>query len=588
MSDPRIIPTNSTAGVVSFEILIDGNPISPEVQVLSIVTHKQVNRIPAATLIIRDGGASDETFAESDKADFIPGKSVEIKAGYDGNTTTIFKGIVMRHAIRIRESGVSTLTLECKDQAFGLSLGRKNKYFTDMKDSDAISQILGALAGTVETTQVQHAELVQHHTSDWDFVVMRAEANGKLVLTDDGVVDVKAPKTEAPALSVIYGSTILELEAEMDARHAWQSVKASAWNYTKQELEEAETDSADFDDLQGNFSAEALALVAAPDAYELRHSGQLSADEAKAWAKAVMLKSRMAKIQGRAKFTGFGDLKPGNWLELQGVGKRFEGRAFISAVRHELASGSWFTHAQFGIAPEWMAARPDVSELPAGGLTSVVNGLQIGVVVQLENDPNGDDRILVKLPTLDGNAKGIWSRIACLDAGKDRGSFFRPEINDEVIVGFISGDPREAVVLGHLNSRAKPAPIPAKDDNHLKGFYTRSKMRLQFDDEKKIITLDTPGGNSLVIDEDAKSITLKDQNGNQIKMDDKGIEISSPKDVKISATQKIEQKATQDMKIEGLNTTVKASANLSLNGQAGAALESSAVTQVKGSLLKLN
>ncbi|WP_421795245.1 type VI secretion system tip protein VgrG [Haliscomenobacter sp.] len=588
MPDPQVIPSNAVAGVVSTEILIDGNRIPEVIQVLSISIHKQVNRIPSATLVIRDGSTAAETFEVSDGDLFTPGKSIEIKGGYDGNKTTLFKGILICHSIKIRENAQSFLTIECKDEVVRLSLGRKNKYFTQTKDSDVMGELLGSLAGDIEDTNETHDELVQHHTNDWDFLCMRAEANGKLVIADDGVVNIKAPVTEAAALSIRFGATILEFEAEMDARNTWQAVKASSWNYTRQELETAETTDVDFDDLQGNFSPQALAIAAAPEFFELRHSGQLSSSETEAWAKAAMLKSRMAKIRGRAKFTGFPGLKPGNWLGLEGVGSRFQGRAFVSAIRHDFSGGSWFTHAQFGMEPTWAAARAEVGDFPSGGLHNGVTGLQIGIVVQLENDPNGDHRILVKLPTLDNDARGIWSRVACLDAGNERGSFFRPEIGDEVVVGFINGDPREAVVLGQLNSQAKPAPITASDDNHIKGLYTRSKMKLQFDDEKKIITIETPGGNSIVIDEDDQSITLKDQNNNKIKMGTDGIEMSSPKDIKINAQGKIEQKATQDMSIEGMNTNIKANTALGLNGQASASLESSGVAKIQGNLVKIN
>ena len=168
-------------------------------------------------------------------------------------------------------------------------------------------------------------------------------------------------------------------------------------------------------------------------------------------------------------------------------------------------------------------------EAPAGGLAGI-HGLQIGKVTQLE-DPDGEDRILVKLPIIDNEVQGIWSRLATLDAGNNRGWVVSPEIDDEVIVGFINGDPRDAVVLGQLHSSTKPAPIAGSDDNHEKGYTSRSEMKLLFNDEKKIITIETPAGNSIVISEEDKSIILTDQNKNTITMNDGGIELKSPKDI---------------------------------------------------------
>src|SRR5262249_8908533 len=154
------------------------------------------------------------------------------------------------------------------------------------------------------------------------------------------------------------------------------------------------------------------------------------------------------------------------------------GLAFVSAVRHSIGDGNWYTDIQVGLSPNWFSKEDDVSALPASGLIPAISGLQIGIVTQLENDPDGEHRIQVRLPIIDKDADGIWARVACVDAGNERCSFFRPEVNDEVIVGFINDDPRQAVVLGMLNSSANPVPtdvFPENDDNNIKGFVTRSK-----------------------------------------------------------------------------------------------------------------
>ena len=209
-----------------------------------------------------------------------------------------------------------------------------------------------------------------------------------------------------------------------------------------------------------------------------------------------------------------------------------------------------------------------------------INGLQVGVVVQLESDPDGEDRIQVRIPIIDSKEVGTWARVATLDAGDTRGSFFRPELDDEVIVGFINDDPRDAVVLGMMNSSAKPAPLTASDDNYQKGFFTKSKMKLLFDDEKKSITIETPAGKSIVIDDDAGTITATDENSNKIEMSSDGITIESAADLKL--------KASGDVTIEGTNVSSKASAQFKAEGSAGAELSTGASAVVKGSVVQIN
>ncbi|MEK7256405.1 MAG: type VI secretion system tip protein VgrG, partial [Bacteroidota bacterium] len=408
------------------------------------------------------------------------------------------------------------------------------------------------------------------------------------VFSEGEKLQVKKPVIGSPVATLKYGRNILELEAEMDARTQWKSVKSTAWDFAGQALAESESSSSPLTE-QGNLTGSTLSDVGNLSAFELRHSGKVEPEELKAWADAAMLKSRLAKIRGRVKVEGNADLKPGITIQLEGCGARFNGKAYVTGVRHEVASGSWFSHLQFGLAPEWFFQKPDIGLPPGGGLTPPVHGLQIGVVVKLESDPDGEHRIQVKLPTLDNAAKGIWSRVCTLDAGNDRGSFFLPEIGDEVIVGFLNDDPRDAVVLGMLNSSAKPAPVQAKDDNHIKGWQTRSKMKVMFDDENKVITIETPAKNQVVISEKDKSILLKDQNGNSLELNDKGITIKSVKDIKIEAAQNMDVKAGKDLKQEGsMNAELKAGMQLKANGGAQAEYSSGGVTQLKGAMVKIN
>ncbi len=591
MSNERVIPNNARHEVANFEILVEGNPIPIEWQVVSIAVYDEVNKIATATIVLRDGDAAEETFEISEKPEFVPGKKIAIKIGLDADKKTLFKGFVAKQTIRAKGGGNSYLTIECKHAAVKMTLGRSNKYYENKKDSDAIEDLLGkyGVKGTVDATTLQHKEIVQFHSTDWDFVLVRAEANGLLVFADGDKLAVKKPDTGSQeVLTLTYGANLMEIESEMDSLSQWKSVKASSWDYAAQATTDSDSSTAIFTE-PGNLSGATLAAAFAPNDLELRHTGHVLPGELKAWADATMLKSRMAKIRGRAKITGFHGVVPGSVVNLQGCGARFNGKVYVTGVQNEISAGTWYTNIQFGLSPEWFCNKPDVNALPAAGLAPAIRGLQIGVTVQLESDPDGENRIQVRFPILDSQAKGIWARVCTLDAGNDRGSFFLPEIGDEVIVGFLNDDPRHAVVLGMVHSSAKAAPITAADDNHIKGFQTRSKMKFLFDDDKKIVTLETPAGNKFIVSEDEKSITLKDQNGNSMVMDSSGIVIKSAKDIKIEASQNIDIKAGMNLKAEGsVNAELKAGVQLTAKGSASAEFSSGGATQVKGAILKLN
>jgi Rhs element Vgr protein len=583
MPQPRNIATARPASVVTSVIKIEGNEIARTFQVDSITVTKEINRIPWAKVILLDGSASSENFEASNDALFIPGKKIEVKCGYQSDNNTIFKGIIIKMSIKIRAGGASMLILECRDETVKMTIGRKSKYFLEVKDSDIISQIAGTYSGfstTSEATKVTHKEVIQYDCTDWDFVVARAEANGKICFADDGQLNVKAPQlSQSAVLSLLYGATILELDAEIDARHQLKNVTSKSWSYADQQI--VETEAADPSvALNGNLTSSDLANVIGLDKFILNHGGKVEENELQAWGDSLLLKRQLAKIRGRVKCKGVHTVKPGMIIELGGVGDRFNGKAFVSAVQHFVAAGDWQLNIQFGVDPEWFTETNNINDKPSAGLLAAVHGLQTGIVTQLESDPDGENRIKVRMPIISSSDDGIWARISTLDAGKERGSFFLPEIGDEVIVGFINDDPRDAVVLGMVHSSKLPAPLTAEDTNHKKGFTTRSKMKMIFDDEKKSFTLETPAGKKIIVDEDAGEIKIMDENDNKLVMDSNGILIQS--------NGKIEIKATQDLKMEGLNIEMKAQAKFAAEASAAAEVKASGTLTLKGATVMIN
>jgi Rhs element Vgr protein len=588
MAEP-LIPNTSLHDTASFDISIEGKPLNTSYQLLSLSIIKEINRIPAAKLVFRDGEAAEKSFELSNDDAFVPGKKISVQIGRDGSNTRLFTGIIITHAVKVRASGNSELYIECRDNAVSMTIGRHSKYYQQLKDSDLFHQLVikYGLTDDIQSTTLVHKEIVQHHITDWDFLLLRAEANGMLVTVSDGSIKIASPKTSvAPVLTVKFGSSILEFEAEIDARTQWQSVKAVSWDYTNQQLFIAESSSTSLSE-PGNVPGNQIASATKID-YEMHHSGHLLQQELQTWADGAFMRSRLAKIRGIAKVEGFAGIHPGDMVKIEGIGDRFNGNAYVTAVRQDIGQGLWETQIQFGLHPKYhVQLHKDIPDVPNAGLVGSINGLQIGKVVKLESDPDGENRILVRIPVIDKDAQGIWTRVATLDAGPNRGSFFLPEINDEVIVGFINNDPRYAVTLGMLNSSKNPAPITAQDANDKKGFTTRSKMHLSFDDNTKTITIDTPAGNSITIDEAGMQIEIKDQNSNKVTMNTSGITLDSPKNVEIKAGVNLTMSAAASLSISAASLSVKADADVSVQG-AIAKLSSQGITEITGSIVKIN
>jgi uncharacterized protein involved in type VI secretion and phage assembly len=188
------------------------------------------------------------------------------------------------------------------------------------------------------------------------------------------------------------------------------------------------------------------------------------------------------------------------------------------------------------------------------------NGIVTGIVADLK-DPAGLGRVRVRYPHLD-NQLSDWTRLAAPMAGAGRGTFFRPEKDDEVLVGFEHGDPRRPYVLGSLwSSVDKPPPDDGDaEKNNWRFIQSRAGHILLFDDtqgKERILLIDKDGQRQVLIDSANSKIQVLCQQGN----------------VEVKA-------AAGDVTVEGVNVTVK--------GQASLKLESDGPVTIKGSVVNIN
>jgi Rhs element Vgr protein len=540
-------------------ILSEGKVIDPGYELVSIDIRKEVSRIPSAYLTLLDGDVENRTFPISDAEIFEPGKEIEIKLRYEGETSdrTVFRGRVIRHGLEADEKG-SLLRVEVKDAAVRLTQTRKSQVFRKKTDYQVIQAICEAaklrfVAGDQDPRWMgDDTEIVQYHCSDWDFIVSRADINGLLVVVDDGRISLHSLQTGgSPRHSFEYGlSEIYNFETDADASFQYEKFQSIGWSIQQQQTR---VESADpFSSSQGNLDGARLARTIGAGTYTLSHMVPMDRGELKGWASSRLLRSRMSMIRGRLSLPGFADIALLDLIEIKGIGKRFNGRTPVTGIRHRVDGYGWRTDLQFGLSPHWFCREDGIQDSPAAGLLPAVSGLQIGIVDRFEDDPAKEFRVRVILPGIDAKAGWVWARCVSPDAGSHRGFFFRPEAGDEVVVGFLNDDPRQPVILGAMFSSGKPPPKDYSNlaaENLKKGIVTKSGTKFGIvDGDKPSLFIETPAS-SIRLDDQAEAIRITDQHGNIITMDKEGIQLKSVKDLKIEASGNVE--------IKGRNVDVK-------------------------------
>lgn len=588
----------SVGGAVRYTVMSDGVAISPLFQLLSFTIRNEVNRIGKALLVFRAGDMPNATVPESEDAMFLPGKSVSISAGYGDEEDILFEGVVVSHTVRVLGANDTTLEVECRHYAVQTTQSRFSRVFNDKADSDIIAELLGAYSqidASVVSTSAVHPEIVQHWATDWDFISSRADANGLVIITDGKIVRVERPDVSGtPAVRVTYGVDLLEFHGELKATGQQGQVSALGWDPATQSAVEVQSANPTLND-QGDVNQQTLAAAIANKGETVFNAGSDSAT-LQAWADAKVLRLGLSRIRGTCKFNGDAGVVPGGLLELEGLGSRFNGNAYVGAVEHTLDETGWYTTVQLGLDPDGVTQLPEVTAPPAFGFVPGIYGLCVGVVSKLNADPSNEYRIQVELPLYDKNNQLIWARLAQGWASEGFGLFHVPEVGDEVVLGFLSGDPAHAIVLGSLYSSKRKPAYEITEENTIRAVTTRSGIVIELDEENKVVTVKTPAGNSIELNDKDKAMRLTDANQNKIEMGSGGVVIESASsltinaktDISINAGTALKAAAKTSLEIGAANIEAKADMALTLKGNAKAEVSAAGQAILRGAMVMIN
>jgi uncharacterized protein involved in type VI secretion and phage assembly len=158
-------------------------------------------------------------------------------------------------------------------------------------------------------------------------------------------------------------------------------------------------------------------------------------------------------------------------------------------------------------------------------------------------DPDGQGRVKVTLPWSPDTGGGqyeAWARVATMMGGNNRGTWFIPDTNDEVLVVFEGGDPRRPYVIGGLwnGSDSPPETMDGAGNNYKKVIRSRNGVKVTLDDQdgQEKLILETPGGQKLTMKDGPGAVLIEDSNGNSVKLETSGITVTASAKVTVNAS----------------------------------------------------
>lgn len=589
-------------GSLRVTVTADGTALADTISLVSINIIHEVNKISFADITLQAAtDVASTTLAGSDGDTLSPGVVIKVTAGYgDKGEEALFEGYIVKHSLEINSAQLHTVRLLCKHKAVSLTYARKEAEYANKTDSAIITDIFGtySLSCTVTSTTASNENFFQKLGTDWDVVLSRAEFNGFTIQLDGASVTIAKPALSGSSVfTVDVPSDATAFSAELNAEKQPTAITATSWDSKTGALLSSSATEPTVN-TQGNVTAKTLSGKLSQAAVSLNASTPLSTDELKTWADGKLTRARLSAIKGSVSFPGQAAVKTGELITLKNAGAKFNGDAFVTYVQHTLDEGFWTTTLRFGLDSKLISEKPDFSYQPAVGHLPAIQGLQLATVKKLSADPLSAYRVQLTIPSGATSQTGVWARMANFYATSSAGLGFLPEVGDEVVIGYLEDDPRYPVILGSLYSGKNVPPNPAADENnYIKSITTKTKMVLSFDDEKKIIILKTPAGNTITLSEDGKSIEILDQTKNSVKLSEDGIVLTSKKDLNMTATGNISLAATgklsldskQDMAItSAMNIAHTAKIGFTGKGTATAEVSATGQTTIKGGVVMIN
>lgn len=511
----------------AFKILINGTEDEQlENDITRLTVESRVGMPGMVHMIIGDS----DRFDYVDSKQFTIGNDLEIKArgSETGSFVSLFKGIITTVEPEFREDATIQIHVRGYDKSIKLSQGKNTRSFKEMTVADIIRKVASGNGLSAETSSsiTSKALVIQLNQTDWEFIQYLAQMEGlNVIFQDNKFICKPISSINKSGIELTWHENLSKFIPKLSGLGQVSAVEMTGWDVkTKKEIKSKITTGQPkkYYDIGVSVMGSAAAKEVSggsPANNGMDITGE-SVTEMESAAKGAFEAQESRYVTAEGEALGDPKLVAGTMVNVKDVGKRFSGKYFITTARHE------FTRGQYRVIFGIHGGHPQTISGLLGADTNKADNRVSGVVpaIVTNNNDSGDvqaARVKVKYPWFPSGTgatlESDWARVAVIGGGKDRGIYFMPEVDDEVLVAFEQGDINRPYVLGGLWN-GKDAP-PEKIANVVKNgkvimrmIKSRSGHLIKLeesDEDEKISIIDKSTKNSIVLDAKKGTITVK-------------------------------------------------------------------------------
>jgi uncharacterized protein len=282
------------------------------------------------------GGVGKEVgYLYFDRRTFDFGKALAVKL----RDQTLFDGRITALEGRYHDHGPREIAVLAEDRFQDLRMTRRTRTFADVTDADIFSRVAGdhGLTPRVDVSGPTHKVLSQTNQSDLAFLRERARAVDAEIWMEGSTLHARSRAgRDGGTKRLTYGAELFEFSALADLAHQRTSVFVNGWDVSgKRGLQYEATDAALGGELNGDLSGASILRTAfGPRKEALAHTVPLTEQEAQAEAESFFRRTARRFVVGRGACATSANLRVGGHVELAGLGPLFNGKYYLSEVRH--------------------------------------------------------------------------------------------------------------------------------------------------------------------------------------------------------------------------------------------------------------